>query len=246
MEKGEVRPVEAVRVQVEKERISGELGIALSELAASRVQLAVWLGAGPERNLVAVADFSELPQPVTTAVAIEKASTEHPEVLASKAQVRALAASARVEKRVRIPAFSVTPFIDSELDRRAIGSGLAVELPLWNWNTGNVRQAENMLKAGQKQLDVTRLELETVAVEYQSACQSGVVLATRYKDKILPLAKSASETIERTYKLGEATLLEVIDARRTLLETRLQLLAALIQAQNDCSRLDSITGKEML
>ncbi len=51
--------------------------------------------------------------------------------------------------------------------------------------------------------------------------------------------------MERTYQLGEASLLEVIDARRTLLDTRRQLLGALAQAQIDCSRLGALVGEEL-
>ena len=82
-------------------------------------------------------------------------------------------------------------------------------------------------------------------VEAHSACQSGVALAVRYRDKILPSATSAAQTIERTYQLGEATLLEVLDARRTLLETRTQTLATLAQAQAECSRLTVLAGEEL-
>jgi len=50
--------------------------------------------------------------------------------------------------------------------------------------------------------------------------------------------------MEKTYRLGEAGLLELIDARRVLVETRLRYLATLVQAQLDCSRLIALTGQE--
>ena len=52
-----------------------------------------------------------------------------------------------------------------------------------------------------------------------------------------PRAAEAARTTERSYQLGESTLLEVIDARRTFLEARTECIAALVQAQADCRRL---------
>jgi cobalt-zinc-cadmium efflux system outer membrane protein len=50
--------------------------------------------------------------------------------------------------------------------------------------------------------------------------------------------------MERTYQLGEASLLEVIDARRTILEARRLALDALARAQIDCSRLTVLIGED--
>ena len=50
--------------------------------------------------------------------------------------------------------------------------------------------------------------------------------------------------MEKSYELGEANLLEVIDARRTLLDSRRLYLSAIAEAQIDCSRLDSLVGEE--
>jgi cobalt-zinc-cadmium efflux system outer membrane protein len=47
------------------------------------------------------------------------------------------------------------------------------------------------------------------------------------------------------YLLGEASLLEVIDARRTLLDARRSYLGTIAQAQIDCSRLRALVGKEL-
>ena len=60
------------------------------------------------------------------------------------------------------------------------------------------------------------------------------------------LLKCAAKVVgpERDNAVREATLLEVIDARRTLLDTQNKSLGALVQAQTDCARLDALTGEE--
>jgi cobalt-zinc-cadmium efflux system outer membrane protein len=224
--------------------VAGELDVVRSALAARRAQLATWLGVDRGRRLLAVADLSRLPGPVTAGKAGEKARVEHPAVAAARARVAALSENVAVERGARVPAFALKAFADSELDRRAYGVGLEMDLPIWNWNTGGIERSESMLAAGRERLRAERLEIETSTIEARSACGAGVTLAARYKGQILPRAESAAQTIERTYQLGEATLLEVIDARQTLLETKREFLDALVRAQIDCSRLRALTGEE--
>ena len=245
VDQGEVRPVEATRVEVEAEKMTGELETARSTLTARRAQLAMWLRDRAPGRLVAVGDLTALPVAMTAQRARARARAEHPVVLAAVARVEASAAKVSVEQRARMPAVEVGAFTDHELDRRAYGLGVSVELPVWNWNQAHIQQAEATLAADRQRLEAKRIELEAAAIEAQSACQAGVTRATRYQDRALPKAVSATRTIERTYQLGEATLLEVIDARRTLLETRRQSLEAWVRAQVDCSRLSALTGEDL-
>lgn len=245
VEKGESRPVEATRLGIEAEKIAGELAMAQSQLKTRQAQLGLWLGVRSGQQLTAVAELAKLPQPISAETARAKVRSSHPTIHAGRAKIQALSANVSLERRARIPTFSLQAFTDHELDRTAYGVGLAVDFPLWNWNTGNINKAEALLAAGRSRLAAERLSLEASVVEAQSACQSGVALAVRYRDKILPSATSAAQTIERTYQLGEATLLEVLDARRTLLETRTLTLATLAQAQAECSRLTVLAGEEL-
>jgi len=245
VEKGESRSVEALRVEVEAEKIAGELEVARLAQNSRSAQLGAWFGAGRDQQLVAVADLTKLEPPMSAKRAKQKTLSEHPAIAAAKARVQVLRAKVTIEQRARVPSFSIEAFTDHELDRRAYGVGLAIDLPIWNWNTGNIQQSQSSLAAGKLQLEAERLELEVATIEAQATCQAGVTLAARYKDRILPRAASAAQIIERTYKLGEASLLEVIDARRTLLETWHQFLAALVQTQIDCSRLAALVGEEL-
>jgi cobalt-zinc-cadmium efflux system outer membrane protein len=94
------------------------------------------------------------------------------------------------------------------------------------------------------QAEAACLQFEESVLEAQAACQASVAAATRLKNNVVPRSETAASTMEKTYQLGETSLLEVIDARRTLLESRRMVLGALAQAQIDCSRLDALVGEE--
>ncbi|MEP0841205.1 MAG: TolC family protein [Phycisphaerae bacterium] len=244
VEKGEVRPVEATRVEIELEKVTSELEAARVSLKARRAELALWLGVPAGQTLVLTADLDSLPVALDRDAALSKARIAHPSLAVARARTRFFEAELDTEKLARVPAFGLTGFTSYELDRRAYGVGLTVDLPLWNWNSGRIAQAEARLAASRKHAEATGLELQASVVDAQAACQASVATATRFRNNVVPRSETAASTMEKTYQLGEASLLEVIDARRTLLDSRRLYLSALAQAQIDCSRLGALVGEE--
>jgi cobalt-zinc-cadmium efflux system outer membrane protein len=245
VETGEVRPVEAPLVEIELEKVTAELEAARTLLRARQTALARWLAVSPGQTLVANADLSALPVVLDREAALAKARSADPALMIVSARSRVLAADVRTERRAPIPSFSLRGFATDELDRKAWGVGVAVEIPVWNWNTGRIAQAEAKLAAGRRGAEAAALEVETTVIEAQAACTASVATAKRFRDNIVPRSETAAFTMERTYQLGEANLLPVIDARRTLLDSRRLSLNALAQAQLDCSRLSALAGEEL-
>lgn len=240
----DLRPVEALRVEIELEKVGIELASARAALRGRQAVLALWIGLPGGQDLVVTADLETLPRAPEAITALARARANHPALAVARAKTHLLEAEIRVERRARTPAFSFNIFAAGELDRHAYGVGLSIDLPLWNWNAGRIAQAERKLAAGRRQAESVALEVESAVLVAQAACQASVGTATRYRTGVVPRAESAAATMERTYLLGDTSLLEAIDARRTLLEARRLLLGALAQAQLDCSRLGILTGED--
>jgi cobalt-zinc-cadmium efflux system outer membrane protein len=244
VEKGEIRPVDSIRVEIELEKVASELEAARTFLVARQGELGVWLGVPKGESILAVAGADEVPASMDVDAALARVRTSHPTLEAARARTRTLAAELDIEKRSRVPAVSATGFAGYEFDRRTFGIGLSVDLPLWNWNSGRIAQAEARLAAGRMQADATARELEATVIESQAACHASAATAMRFRQNLVPRSEASAKTMERTYQLGEATLLELIDSRRTLLEARRLYLSALSQARIDCSRLGALVGKD--
>jgi len=245
MEKGEVRPVESTRVEIELEKIFGELDAARSSLASRQATFALWFGVPAGGTIAVRGDLSRLPVALDLDVALVRVLQAHPALTAAHMRERALAADLASQKLARVPDFSLVGFTTSELDRRSLGAGFVARLPLWDWNRGGIAQAEAKLAGSRKQTELTALQLEADVIEAQTDCQAAVLLARRFGDNVVPRSTAAAATMERTYQLGEAGLLEVIDARRTLIESRRLYLNALAQAQLACSRLVVLVGGDL-
>ncbi|MCU0692380.1 MAG: TolC family protein [Polyangiaceae bacterium] len=239
---GEVSPIEGTRVDVEVERLAMELETVQTQLAAKRRQLGLWFNLPDTRGLVVDASIEALPPTVPLREARVRARTFHPQVLAGIAQLRALESAVGEARSERVPSFSVAGFTDHELDRRAYGAGLSVDLPLWNWNTGAVQRAESRLAAERLRAQAAVRDVESDVIERQAECQVALQVAARYQRRVLPASEQAARMVFRTYELGEAPLLDVIDARRTVLETRSRYLEALATAHIQCGLLRILVG----
>lgn len=245
VEEGEARPVERARVEVELDKVASELEAARISLRANHEQLQLWLGGKRARELRIEADLSSIPKILDLDTVLAQARSSHPSIKAARARVEAQAAEVAVQKLARVPSVALKAFTEEELDRRAYGGGITVEMPVWNWNAGRIAQAQAQLAAGKKRLEAQARDLESSIIESHGACLAASRTAVRLRDSILPRSESAASTMEKTYQLGEASLLEAIDARRLLVETRRTYLAALVQAQIDCSRFNTLISEEV-
>jgi outer membrane protein, heavy metal efflux system len=240
VDKGEARPIEATRVETELERLRIELERALVQQRTRGEQLRLWLGGRP---VVVVADLASTPPLPALTGLLATLRREHPSVAIGRARISALSAELRLEERKRLPALSFAAGYEVELDRRGFGGVLTVGLPLWSWNSGRIAQARSRQAAEQQRLEAATRDLLHVAIEAHGLCAQGALATTRYRERIVPGAVKAAATLERSFQLGEASLLEVLDARRVLLEVRRGFAAAQLQRQLDCSTLQSLTGE---
>jgi outer membrane protein, heavy metal efflux system len=244
VEKGEARPTDAARVEIELEKVASDLDAVRASLRARQGQLRLWLVPGARGAVAARMDLAAVPGVPDVDSALARAASGHPSLAASAARVQSLDAELGIEKWGRLPGVGVKVFRLAEPDRRAYGAGVALDVPIWNWNSGRVSQARAQLEAGRRRLDAERLDIESAVIEAHGNCLATSGTASRYRDRILPRSESTAAIMERAYQLGEASLFDVIDARRVLVGTHLEYLAALVQAHLASSRLNALIGWE--
>ena len=244
VEAGEARPAELARFEIEADRAAIELESARASLAASRARLAAWLGIPQSEKLAARGDLISNREPPDTGLSAAPAASNHPLLSAGRARVRALQADVNAEKWARVPELSLRGFSSRELDGRTYGGGISLDIPLFNWNGGRVAQTEGALIVGRMQLDTDSREIEAATLAALAACTQAYEAARRYRERILPRAERIAEVADKSFRLGEVTLLEVIDARRTLGESKRDYLVFLLRARLESGRLAILLGKD--
>ncbi|HET9595137.1 MAG TPA: TolC family protein [Anaeromyxobacteraceae bacterium] len=239
VEAGEGRPVEIPRVELELERVRNQVAAARAARDGTLAQLGAWLTVRVQR-----VELPPPPPPLEQGSPMLDASG-HPRVRAALARAAAATAEASVERRSRIPGLSVGGFYTSELDREAVGGRVGIELPLWDWKSGRVRRAEAAAAAEARRADAEGRTLAAAYARAVASCASARAVAERQKTSILPRAEESARTLERTFQLGEAGILDVIDARRVLLDARREFLSSARERDVDCGALILLTGREL-
>ena len=242
VERGEARPPELPRVEVEAERARLALAQAEARGMVHQDQLSLWIG----RPVGSVAiEMAQAPEPPPLADVRERVASDQPRVRAARDRVSAAAAEVRAERNQRIPAISLSGYALSEVDRNAVGGGVGIELPVWNWNGGKIAQAEANQAAEEARLLVATYEGRAALVESWATCTQGRLAARRLREEVVPRAETAAAKMERSYQLGESPLFEALDSRRALLEVRRELLAAELEQQLECSTLTILAGGDL-
>jgi outer membrane protein TolC len=232
--------VEAARIEVEALRQQAEADAARRALELSRRRLAQWLPAAAGVPLVVETDIFQLPAPPD-----EGAPGEHARLRAAQASIRAERGALAAERAGLLPRLELHGSLERADDRLARGVGLTLDLPLFNWNRGRIGQARARLREAQAGLDEERRRLAMDLAEAESACGTSMATARSYRDEILPRAEEAALALEKGWRLGEANLFELIDARRLLGSIRREAIEACVQAQVDRLRLGMLLEKEI-
>lgn len=241
-ERGEGRPTEVPRVEIELERLRGALARDRAAAEAQRLRLATWLGAPVGRVEADLAQAIPLP-PLDDATA--RALDASPLVQSARARARAAEREASAERWERLPKLTAGGAHVEELDRTATLFSASLTFPLWSWNQGRIRQAEAAAEAERARADAASRELTASLGEAWQGCAAGQASVRRFQAEILPRAEGSARTLGRAFELGEAGLLDVIDARRVLLETRREYLDLLLDMQNACADFAALTGLEL-
>jgi len=183
----------------------------------------------------------ELPRalPATDAAALrDRLSRSNPRLLAARATRERESALASAAGRSRIPDLDLTWFHQKELDKHANGFTFELRIPLWNVKRGEIaraRAASAFAVAGAERdlLDLTTA-LEGARRELDVASSQADIL----EREILPAATRSLELARFSYREGETSLLDLLDAQRTFRETereatasRLALALALAEVQ---------------
>jgi cobalt-zinc-cadmium efflux system outer membrane protein len=144
------------------------------------------------------------------------------------------------------------PEIESRGQRRAarseeieaiLGPTLGVTLPLFDQNQAQIAKARFALREADALLESLN---RTVALETREAADrlaTAWSVARLYDQEVLPQTRATLELSETSYQAGQTAILNVIDAQRSLLETRQAYVAALQSAATALVELERATAR---
>ena len=125
---------------------------------------------------------------------------------------------------------------------KAFVAGISFPIPIFNANRGNIERARQELSKTEFDKDTSALSINTNLVKEKSEMETSYQQAVALRDKILPSAEKAFRLSREGYGVGKFPYLEVLDAQRTLFDTREQYLATLKTYHTSRAEVERLTA----
>jgi cobalt-zinc-cadmium efflux system outer membrane protein len=192
------------------------------EAATALAVLRIWCDPVLPNNLV-VADVFTDAVVATDAASLAQAAEHHPQLRVLAEVAAAATANITAEREARLPDFTIGVFADREAEKDTYGATLGFEVPLWNRNEGGIAAAEATQAQARAAARAERLRLQRDLAEALGAVQTAQGEATALREQAVPVADEAIRLRTSAFQTGEASLADLLEARRAANVVRAEL-----------------------
>lgn len=245
---GDLAEVELLRTQLAELQFENSVRQTQLRLDAARTHLSVLLGRDRRANLVDIRDeFRHDAAPVTLDGLIQEANRLRPDLRAlEQEQARSLA-----EVRLQIAQGKVDYTVGTEYRRQqglagtgnSLGVFFSTSLPVFNRNQGEIARAMQEQKQTEARVRQARIAVESEVELAFLHFTNARALLDRVGGTMLSKARDVRQIMEFSYRRGEATLVEFLDAQRAYNDTIQTYNEARGEFAKSLYALDAATGK---
>jgi cobalt-zinc-cadmium efflux system outer membrane protein len=225
---GDLAPADVAKVQVDYERAQNDARAAQADLSRARLALAYLIGAERAAPELTATDSWPAPE-LADAEAVEQAIESRPDVLAARARFEAaekLRDLAKAQRTRDVTLGAQYERYPGSIPINSVGFGVSIPLFTGNDFSGDIQKAEVDRYAALDFLErvkaIASTELRRAASDLNAAAER----VARYEGSLLDAAGRSAQAAEFAFQRGAVSVLEVLDARRTLRAVQLESVAA--------------------
>jgi cobalt-zinc-cadmium efflux system outer membrane protein len=240
---GETSRVDSIQSALEVQRAEMELNNATNRHSAAWQTLIAVVG-DPQMPPAALrGDLESAPIELTWEQSLGRLLATSPEIAAAASSLergRWVLSRARAEP---IPNLRVQAAVmqDNGIDGKTDGIlQVLMPLPIFNRNTGAIRQAESEVVAAERAVQQLELDLQNRLAPVFERYASAAARVRRYRENVLPIAQESLDLVRRGYEGGEFPFLNLLNAQRTYFETNLQYLESLRELRSSFAEIDGL------
>lgn len=239
----QVARLDLVQLEVQAEQFRAELEATEQELPAAFRRLAAIVGVANLPNGIVAGDlYGELPPYELDRVQAYVLGI-HPNIAAARAGVERAQILVRRAEVEPIPNLTFSSGYTRQNQNKSSDAlfGLSFTVPVWNRNQGNIQAARAELGSAIQQ--VTRVEnslTDQIATAYRNFTAARR-RADRYRTAILPRAEETNTLSLKAYQGGQFEYLRVLEAQRSLAQSKLEYIRVLGEAWQAASTLSGLT-----
>lgn len=226
-----------LRIDVALETWRTELAETETDVITAQAELAGQLGYAGWKPL-AVGEL--LPAMVGPTI-----ESENLAIIAARDEQKAATAGVEVARRERFPEVSLNAghFRTTNPFGPTYSAGLTVEIPLFDRRKGAVRRAEAEAQAAALRRQLIEAQVQTDIDRLSAQVDNRAAALARFERQIAPRMPALKQMAEDSYRLSGGSIVELLDATRTLFETQaahLELIGKLVEAK---IRLQGVRGE---
>lgn len=213
---GELSPLDARAVRLERALRTSELLSAEAAERESQMRLRAMMGLKPDAEVRLVPTLAVAGPP-------DEAwkTDDHPRLLQAVASLRAAERAHEAEVRKQVPDLTLgLGYGVDQGESRLLWSGL-IPIPVLNANRQAIDESRARRDAAAAQAGETLEQLESELALARLAFESAEARRRQVVDELLPLAARQADDAERLGRSGEAEMLLVLDAVQRRLDARL-------------------------
>jgi len=242
LEAAEASRLDLLQAELEAESARQVLAEAQRDLEAKCRMLAALVGIDTLSASDLAGDFEQLPEPLEWQQVVSRIVSQSPELAAAEAALRQARYELVLACREAVPNVEVE--VDVQHDNSSTSNFasviISVPLPLLDRNQGNIASAQAELAAAERQVERTRLDLQSRLADAFARYQSARAQAERYRNVILPKTDELYRLSRKAYEQGQIGYLNLLMVARSFVQTHLDYLNVLSAAHTEAARIDGL------
>lgn len=248
-EAGDIAQFEVLQANLAVDRTTNYLARLES---AERIALAIinqLLNRAPDAPLDLRDTLFVKTAPVSTSDLIGRSLVSNVDLRTAEQQIATEQSRLKLARAQRIPDLTLEPGLETHDSAFPNGPGfkmqVTVPLPIFNRGTAEIKRSSAMLEQLEAERDATRQRVSSEIGRAALNLESARKQVEFYEAKLLPDAERVRELANEAYRIGQTSLLSVIDATRNALELRQAYLQALFDYQTALADLEQAAGVKM-
>ena len=239
---GEVRELEAIRLRVEHLRARNELEAVEMELDQYRQHLNTFLGKVLPEDFALEGSLDASGAEPDLDRLTREVLPNHP-ALVRAAMERESAQQGLKESRLGwLPDAVVSGSSRRELDGEVRTLGVGMQIPLWNQSRAATEEGRERVRVVEHREEALRLELEATLMIHHNHLRLYSQTLRLFEEGLLVEAEESMEIAETSYRQGEISFMEYLDARRTYHSIQIERQQALFDWNVERATLDRAAG----
>lgn len=223
---GDIAPVDVSRLQIDKARADSDVRQTQTELEQAQQALAYLIGREPDaRQLVAADNW-----PAWEETALNEAPLgQRPDLEAAQKRIRAAEADRDLARAKKSRDVTVGFQMEHNLQNAptdSIGFGLSVPLFIWHEYEGDIARAEADFNVARLQYEQQQAQASGQVAQSRNALLSARDRYKRLDSGLLTDAERVAKAAELAYSKGAMSLMDLLDARRTLRQIQIEAASA--------------------